>query len=409
MIDIPDRWLPRWRSTTQSRVVCWEIERVDGEVLRFTSWDKPLYIESRVFLPRDDEESGIDESGGGQYTGDTRQASLKERSAGLAGVLSSESIKEEDLRAGRFDGATVRTYLVDARATSLGNIESEFRVADVRWSTDGSWRISVVSALDAALQQKRGEIVSRTCRNTLFGARCARARTPGGSDGLVADEWEIGQTSGNYCTVSQVDNDFTIRVQIPAATIVDSGPRAGTDSYVTFSANHYFCGETAASARPIHCPVLIYSYSGGSPDLNGEWDTATTGDPPFAGISIIIPGTFTPSSTSATGFACLAPPAGWFTRGKILWRTGANAGLTARIGLSTAFTASPSSGFGGYVTMTLDAEPINAVQVGDTCSVVVGCDLQSATCSDRFQNIVNFNGEPFTPTADVLLNTPKAS
>lgn len=404
MIDIPERWTPRWKSTAQSRAVCWEIVRTDGETFRFTSWDQPIFIGPRKFLPRDEGS----ESGGGQFSGESRQSSMKEHAVGMSGVISSSSFTEHDLRSGLFESATVTIYEVDARQPSAGSVSRTFKVADTKWTTDGRWSFSLVSDIDTSLQRKRGEVVSRTCRNTLFAGRCARTRTPGGSDGLVADEWEVGQTSGNYCTVSEVVNAYTFKVQIPAMTISAIGTSTGDDqTTLTFTGNHYFCGESPIGGRPLHVPMLVYGNVGSVPGINGEWPTVVTA-PGAPDTSVTITGVDVSVAGTTKGFACLAPEISWFDRGHVVWAAGDNLGTIAVVSESGAFVADPVSGFGGYVTIELDAAPPRSIQVGDTCTLIAGCDRSIVACESKFENLVNFNGEPYTPSSDVILYSPSS-
>ncbi len=39
----------------------------------------------------------------------------------------------------------------------------------------------------------------------------------------------------------------------------------------------------------------------------------------------------------------------------------------------------------------------NTIQVGDTYSVYPGCDKNWETCKTKFDNMMNFRGEPFIP------------
>lgn len=411
MIQIPERWLGRWRSTLQARTYLWKIERRDGTVLRFTSWDTPLWLLSEKFIPRDEDDSGdFDERGGGQFGGETRQASLKEHSAALQGILSHSSITHEDLRRGLYEDATVYIYLVDALRMSSGYHRRTYRVADVGFSTDGQWRLQLVSAIDAALQQRVGEVVSRTCRNCHFGPRCSSAKTPGGSDGLVADEWETGQTSGNFCVVSSVTNNFEFRVQIPASEIdsINTGSAVPDTTYFRTATNHYLCGENPDPSRQVTSQVRVYGNVGSSPDFNDAYADCIT-DPVSPDRNLVITGIDVIAAGSTLGFICQAPDEDRFQGGVLTWRSGDNAGDESRVEANTVFVPSPVSGYGGYVDVTLSGAPFNDVQVGDTLTLRAGCDQSLEVCEQRFDNVVNFNGEPFTPTADILINTPSVS
>ena len=41
--------------------------------------------------------------------------------------------------------------------------------------------------------------------------------------------------------------------------------------------------------------------------------------------------------------------------------------------------------------------------VGDAYSVSAGCDRLFGTCKARYNNVVNFRGEPYIPGQDVIL------
>lgn len=78
---------------------------------------------------------------------------------------------------------------------------------------------------------------------------------------------------------------------------------------------------------------------------------------------------------------------GYFNGGLLTWTGGNNAGLEMEV--KTFLNA------GGAFALQLPMP--YAVQVGDTFSVVAGCDKTLATCKDVFSNVVNFRGFPFIP------------
>lgn len=83
----------------------------------------------------------------------------------------------------------------------------------------------------------------------------------------------------------------------------------------------------------------------------------------------------------------LAKPDGYYNGGKILWSTGANAGLTSDIKRYLS-----ASG-------TIDLfEPLPAdIQPGDVAEITRGCDKLFSTCRDTFENKDNFRGYPYIP------------
>ena len=49
-----------------------------------------------------------------------------------------------------------------------------------------------------------------------------------------------------------------------------------------------------------------------------------------------------------------------------------------------------------------------AVQVGDKLGIYAGCDKRLSTCISKFDNVLNFRGEPYVPGQDEFLNYPNA-
>lgn len=90
---------------------------------------------------------------------------------------------------------------------------------------------------------------------------------------------------------------------------------------------------------------------------------------------------------------------GYFTKGYIKFTTGLNAGIESEV---KTYTAS-----GGTVELWLQL-PFN-IQVGDAFEVDPGCDRLKSTCISKFNNIVNFQGEPFIPGPDKAYETPDAT
>lgn len=93
----------------------------------------------------------------------------------------------------------------------------------------------------------------------------------------------------------------------------------------------------------------------------------------------------TPSTTGA-------PPAGYFDGGLLTWATGANAGRSAEVRSSSA---------GGELVLQLAMSA--PVEVGDTFVCVAGCKKDVATCSAKFDNVVNMRAHPHLPGMDQLM------
>lgn len=103
-------------------------------------------------------------------------------------------------------------------------------------------------------------------------------------------------------------------------------------------------------------------------------------------------GTVSATSDKRTGFTTatgLGKSSAYFTNGVLTWTTGLNINKKQEIKSFTVTTT-------GDWVFFLPAE--DDIQVGDTFSVVSGCDKTLTTCSTKFSNVVNFGGFPHIQT-----------
>jgi uncharacterized phage protein (TIGR02218 family) len=84
----------------------------------------------------------------------------------------------------------------------------------------------------------------------------------------------------------------------------------------------------------------------------------------------------------------------WFSLGTVTFTSGANTGIELEI-KSHRRTA-------GVDILELWRPPPFAVAIGDTGTAVAGCRKTFATCSLKFNNVINFRGFPLIPGADVV-------
>jgi uncharacterized phage protein (TIGR02218 family) len=86
----------------------------------------------------------------------------------------------------------------------------------------------------------------------------------------------------------------------------------------------------------------------------------------------------------------------WFTRGKLVWTSGANEGAAVEI--------KEHRKEGETVSLFLWQTPPNAMTTGDTFTVTAGCDKRFETCREKFENTLNFRGFPHLPGNDFLVS-----
>lgn len=267
--------------TTLAR--CWVLTRRDGVAQGFTDHDRDLAIDAVVCR-----------AGTGLLGSEaTQQFGLAIGGSEIGGALSSETLNEDDLAAGRYDAASVKVYLVD-------------------WS-EPSLRVLLVSGV---LGEVRREGLS-----------------------------------------------FTAELRGLAHRLAESSGRLYTPA----------CSADLGDAR---CGVDL-----GAPALRGLGTVVSA-----AGLA----------SFTASGLAAFAD--GWFTAGRLLWTSGANAGLSVEVKTHAALPAA--------VRIDLWQAVPEGIAAGDAFTVTAGCDKRFATCRDRFANSANFRGFPHIPGNDFVIRYP---
>lgn len=87
---------------------------------------------------------------------------------------------------------------------------------------------------------------------------------------------------------------------------------------------------------------------------------------------------------------------GYYDGGLLYWETGRNAGR---------FTEIRDQNSGRITTFV---RMVFTPQVGDRFVIYPGCDKTLSTCKDKFDNVLNFRGEPHVPGQDKFLSFPNA-
>jgi uncharacterized phage protein (TIGR02218 family) len=96
-------------------------------------------------------------------------------------------------------------------------------------------------------------------------------------------------------------------------------------------------------------------------------------------------------------------PDDWFNGGGLTFETGSNAGRTMEV---LDFVADDGMTITQDIELFLDM-PFD-VEIGDKLILYPGCDKRLSTCRDKFDNVINFVGEPVVPGADYIRKYPDA-
>jgi len=91
----------------------------------------------------------------------------------------------------------------------------------------------------------------------------------------------------------------------------------------------------------------------------------------------------------------------WFSQGVATFNSGANTGQSFPIKGHTNSVAG--------ATIALWTPLGGVIAIGDSVTLVAGCDKRMATCNGKFNNVVNFRGFAQIPGIDVLLSYANAN
>ncbi|MEM6636089.1 MAG: DUF2163 domain-containing protein [Pseudomonadota bacterium] len=145
-------------STTVARA--WDVTRRDGAVLGFTDHDRDLAFDDLTYTAQ----TGLSAQTMSQSTG------LAVDNAEALGILNSEQVREEDIRAGRYDGAEVRAWLVNWQDTAQRMLRFRGRIGEVVQAGPG-FRADL-RGMTEALNEGRGFAYQHVCSAVLGDGRC---------------------------------------------------------------------------------------------------------------------------------------------------------------------------------------------------------------------------------------------
>lgn len=143
-----------------------KIKRTDNVILGFTTHDRSILYNSVKYSPVNSMSlSAIVENS------DLTAPNLDLTGILERGILSSDSITDDDIQAGRYDNARVDVWMIDwANPTVQGAYLRRGFMGPIT-QLDGQYKVTVLG-LAQAIQQDRGEYFVATCTATFGDARC---------------------------------------------------------------------------------------------------------------------------------------------------------------------------------------------------------------------------------------------
>jgi len=181
---------------------CWRLERRDGVALGFTAHDRDLLIDGLVYRA----------APGMAPSAVTLADGFDAGSMDVAGALSADGISEEDLEAGRWDGAGVRLFAVDweAPGETVLLARGELGAAERAGAAFTAELRGPAAVLERAVVEQtspecRATLGDRRCRVDLAGRRALATVVSADGAALEMDRGEASANAHGYGILRWID------------------------------------------------------------------------------------------------------------------------------------------------------------------------------------------------------------
>lgn len=232
---------------------CWQIERANGTIFRFTDHDSALELNGNTFTP----------AGGFDASARQSRAHLEPANLDFVGMISASALTEDDLRAGLYREAKITEYLVDWRYPWLGVfIENTYWINESQF-TGEHWEAKV-KGLARFLEPKVGKVYNRTCNHTLGDSNCQVVLGPLTASGTVSGivtarrifQSDLGQANdyfnyGLLTWTSGINNGLTTEIHDFAT--VDGTVQLAIEAPFDIEVNDTFSAIRGCDKRPVTC------------------------------------------------------------------------------------------------------------------------------------------------------------
>lgn len=360
--------------------ICLQLTDILGNVLGFTEHDRPLTFDISdgngdvIYLPDAAFQRSVIEARSGGRVG----------TMDLIGFLDSAGIDENNLFAGRYDGALVKIFFVDWTRPRSGIIWLEIGEFGETGLRDEQATLTFRSILDRYNATEIGDFYEAQCIH-IFGSK------PG----------DIPRPFANIgCRVQLSAPEWTANTEAVVRTPANAKPPAsGSPTQVNT------VRPTVENGRIFE--VQTGGVTGGS---EPSWNTtlgATTNDGTVVWIArqaLVETGTVLSVTSQRELVISYAGDAAsnYYRRGRMKFTSGANAGLFQHI--KSHAVGSPA----GDISITTWKPWPYTINPTDAVEVTVGCDRKLTTCVNTFRNRENFGGfAVFAPATDEVFKIPK--
>lgn len=355
-----------YAGSTHTLATLWKVTLDSGTVYGFTNHDVDITYLGTTYRA----------ATGFSPTDVASASDLSVDNLDVQGVLTSPAITEADLHAGVWDFAAVVVMEVNWADLTMGH--RPIRTGHIgEVSIDrGTFRAELRGMMQA-YSRTLGELTSAGCRAQLGDSRCTVNLTPftvtGTIDAVNADgvtlydaaRTELGPTGG--IAIVGITNANPGVVSMAASTNLFDGLAVVLSGIV---------GPAA-----LNTTTIIRNLDSTHNHFDLGIDTSSTAAYP----AYTSGGTVTP----------LGSDTGYFDFGVMTMTSGLNNGLSREVAVYTV----------GQIMLALPF-PYD-VAIGDTYSLIAGCDKSLNTCKTRFSNVINMQAEPYTPGLDKVIQYGK--
>lgn len=201
-----------------SLATCWKIIRTDGVRYHFTDHDQDIIFDGDLYKAQ----------AGYERSAINSDSSMSVDNLDVSGVFDSQDIREEDLRAGLFDGAEVFVFLVNWADLSMGQIALRRGwFGEVTLKENGVF-LTELRGMTQALSKTIGGLFTPECRTDLGDTKCKVDLEP--PEILRDTAYSVGdlvrvRTSGEQVTFALpvINGDFEADGLQDASTFTPTG------------------------------------------------------------------------------------------------------------------------------------------------------------------------------------------
>lgn len=357
------------RGELMGRAVLLKMTRTDGVIVAAANHDRNIIFDGVVYLAKS----------GGTETDVATSAALNVDNASQNGVLSLDSITDDDLHAGLYDNAAMSLFAVNYRDLSQGAYSlRDGKIGQV--TTERNTWVAELRGKMEALQRTFGNLYVPMCPYNL-------GDFPFPAPGRGRCTVDLNGGSPNLFTVTgTLTGVGADQVTLFDTARTEPGPAGGVSITNITNANPGVVTTATPLGLPDFSTVTISDVVG-----MGNVNAVTVIRNPSGNTFEIVDTSGFPAYVSGGTVTPLGADSGWFDYGLLTILDGPNANRDMEIKSYTP---------GQFV---LQQPFFYALTGTESYRAIAGCNKLALTCKTKFDNLLNFGGFPFVPGQDKII------